>query len=95
MTNFLEKSKTIEKTGEVFVIEKDDYIIVYNKISQSFLIDILSSPFDTTRATAEKDFLNYLGITQEDACKLIIIENTPYFANPQDAGKDYGLNFCQ
>ncbi len=95
MNNFLETSKTIEETGEVFAVEETDYVIIYHKTSDDFLINILSSPFEDIRIKAERDFLQKLGITEENACKLDVVEKTPHFANPDKAGQSFRLSFCE
>lgn len=93
--NFLETSKTIEETGEVFAVENEDYAIIYHKNDKSFLINILSSPFDLSRQKAEGAFLQTLGIDNTSACKLNVVVQTPFFANPDNAGIPYPLSFCR
>lgn len=95
VNNFLENSKTIEKTGEVFIEENRKYSIIYHSPDESFLIYISSSPFETIRSEAENTFLKKLGINEPSACKLSVIEQTPYFANPENSGIQYPLSFCQ
>lgn len=94
VNNFLETSRTIEETGEVFIAEKPEYAIVYHKSNGSFLISILSAPFETIRQNAEEDFLQILGIDKTSACKLDVVVGTPYFANPDNSGIIYPLSFC-
>ncbi len=95
VNNFISKSKNIEKTGEVFAEENADFSIIYHKNDESFLLYISSSPFETVRSAAENVFLQKLGIDKESACRLAVIEQTPFFANPNEAGKVYKLSFCQ
>lgn len=95
VNNFLETSKTIEETGEVFATEKTDYAIIYHKDVGDFLINILSSPFESIRTKAEADFLKTLGITETEACRLSVVIKTPHFANPDKTGQNFPLSFCQ
>lgn len=95
VNNFIETSKTIEETGEVFAAEKDDYVIIYHKDVEDFLLNVLSSPFESIKLEAEADFLKTLGITKIEACRLNVVIKTPRFANPDQAGKDFGLSFCE
>ena len=60
-----------------------------------FFISVVSWPFDEHRLVAEADFLDKLGITDDEACRLNVDETTPAFANPDKAGKTYALSFCR
>ena len=71
-----------------------DYHIFYIPDQEVFFISIVSYPFDDHRIFAEEDFLDKLGITEKEACKLNVNITTPSFANPDKAGTTYGLSFC-
>ncbi len=95
VNDFTKTSRPIEETTEFYVTEKSNYAIIYDSKDNSFLIGILSSPFETNRQTAEEGFLQTLGITKENACLLTVTESTPHFVNPNNAGIIYKLSFCQ
>lgn len=81
--------------GDVLIVDKPHaYQIVYLKSTNSFLISILGSPFEPIRQQAEQQFLILLDISQVQACMLSVTITTPISANPNEAGKDYPLSFC-
>jgi hypothetical protein len=59
-----------------------------------FLVTILGSPFEEYKRKAEEIFHKVLGISQADACRLNVTIGTPYFANPNESGKEYHLSYC-
>jgi len=42
----------------------------------------------------EKRFIELLDISEAEACKLDVIITTPQFVNPEFAGEEYYLSFC-
>lgn len=84
-----------EKENVVEISGNDKYAIVYYKKDSSFLITVTSEPAELNRIDAEKVFLEKVGISKEDACKLNIIVNATFRAggNASDAG-NVGLSFC-
>lgn len=81
--------------GDSLIVNKSSYQIIYHKNLDQFMISILKSPFEDIRQIAEQEFLQ---ITQADVatvCKLDAVVTTPYFANPDLAGKIFPLSFCQ
>jgi hypothetical protein len=94
-------SKIIEKTIRVdnnenhLLLETENYQIIYSGESDSYLIFITGSPFDTYRNQAENNLLKLLEITTQEACLLNIEIATPYFANPEVAGQIFKPGFCK
>ncbi len=82
---------------EIFITlsRTKDYHVFYIPKEKVFFISVVSWPFDEHRLVAEADFLDKLGITNDEACKLNVDETTPAFANPDKAGKTYALSFCR
>lgn len=95
MDNFYKKGEKINPQNDILIEKKDNFQIVYLSQFNKFLISILSSPFETARKEAEVEFLTTLGITEEEACLLNVSITTPFFANPDYAGKDFPLSFCK
>ena len=95
VNNFYKEATEIKKDGFAKFIDKKDYQIMYIPVDNSFLISILSSPFDEIRTEAEKALLDKLKISQQEACYLKVNITTPSYANPEYAGKNYGLSFCE
>lgn len=93
--NFLKMGKEANKEGDWLIVDATSYQIVYFNLNGTFLISILSSPFDKIRSDAEARFIKELGITKEQACNLTVNITTPSFANPSEAGKTRNLSFCQ
>lgn len=93
--------KTAQKIIEATVIMKqtDNYTIIYANDSNEFTIAINahnSAQLDAFRQSAERDLTTMLGISQNDACKLVVHVQVPYAydANLADKNLDYGLSFC-
>lgn len=77
------------------VIQQDNnFSIVYFTKDQAFLITILSEPAQASRILAEQEFLDKLGISQIDACKLTVSLTVPAWVNANLASQDWGLSFC-
>ncbi|QQS61781.1 MAG: hypothetical protein IPN70_02590 [Candidatus Moraniibacteriota bacterium] len=94
---FLEKNKISE-------YENPDYVIYYFlkkspngeiKPEGSVRIILQKKPFEELRALAEKDFLDKLALTKEDACQLDISETILFEIDPEHGGVDFGLSFCE
>jgi len=71
-----------------------DYYFDYYANNQLFVITLTNRDIKTARENAEKDFLNTLQISKEQACKLNIQLGVPFSINEAAAGKNYGLSFC-
>lgn len=84
------------KTGENLVVIKEEpqYTIVHFPNDQGFIISLLNQPMKTARETAEKDFLDALGITKEQACMLRVSLVIPRGVDYELSGKNYHLSFC-
>lgn len=79
---------------DALIVNNEKYQIVYLQKFSKFLITIYDSDFDKTKAIAEKDFLDKLGIDQAAACKLTVEINTIQSVNKELAGKIFPLSFC-
>lgn len=93
--DFLKTPAKVNARGDVWFVAGKTYHLIYYPNSTKFLISILVAPFAKVREEAEKEFLDQLGIVEGEACRLDVVLTTPYFANPDFAGKTYGLSFCQ
>lgn len=69
-------------------------ILFFNKEKEWFLISLYDSDVSAARRDAEQEFLNILGITEGDACKLHVELGVSKDASFDLAGSDYGLSFC-
>lgn len=92
-------SDTFRTTTEVSnvtpITTKGTYEVLYIDDFDEYLITVTESPFDDFRTVAEQGFIKSLGITEEEACGLNVKIATPLFANPDEAGVEYGLSFCE
>ncbi len=93
--NFYQNAEEYSKQGDVQFSSIPQYNLVYLSKFNEFLISILSSPFEETRVLAEKDFIEKLGITEQEASKLTVTVTTSKAINPDFAGKKYRLSFCE
>lgn len=84
----------VNQEKDVLVSENKDYHIVYLALFKKFLITIYNPDFEKTRTFAEKDFLDKLGISETEACKLTVEINTIQSVNKELAGKIFPLSFC-
>ena len=95
MNNFYKISLTPPgQIGEVMFVDETNYKITYFPIDKGFLIAVLGSPFSSIKSEAEQKFIDVLGISKEDACKLLVVATTPYSINPSEAGREYKLSWC-
>lgn len=84
---------TLSGEGVAFK-DTDEYYIAYYPEDQGFLIVIMNSDINRARQNAEKEFVNTLGITNDQACKLKVSLTVPISVNKEAAGGNYGLSFC-
>ena len=80
---------------EFIVIAKNDsYEINYDTTDSGFYLDIKQAPFNANRVLAEASFLNLLGVSRIDACKLTVVEGAETAANSGLKGRSFSLSFC-
>jgi hypothetical protein len=79
---------------EEFLILKNtnDYQITYDTDNNQFFVYASSSPLDAARQKGETAFLSLLGVSQQDACKLNVLEGFPQGSSMANA--QLGLSFC-
>ncbi|OGM01821.1 hypothetical protein A2115_03825 [Candidatus Woesebacteria bacterium GWA1_41_8] len=92
--NFYKEGSPPGSLGEVTFVKKAQYSLTYFPEETGFLLVITSSPFEENRKLAEKDLLQVLGITEADMCKLSVYITTPQIYNPNEAGNNYPLSYC-
>jgi len=73
----------------------DDYLMNFYARDNLFIITIFNSDVETARQKAEKDFLNILGINQNQACQLSVQVLVPLDVNENYGGQNLGLTYCQ
>lgn len=95
MNNFYQNAQTITTDGQaVIMTSTDDYAITYNVSDSSFAIVIESTPLESARQEAESAFLNILGVSRSDACKLTVYEGVPVGVSDEYPGENFPLSFC-
>lgn len=94
VNNFYAGAKISADGTSVLVAETPAYVISYYAPDSSFNILIEQMPFATVRAEAESAFLQKLGISEQDACKLKVQVGAPIGVDPSHAGQNLGLSFC-
>lgn len=76
----------------LILADNSDYQINYDTERSQFAISLKNIPLDAARTKAEADFLNMLGISSGDACRLNVGEWFP--KNSPAGGRELGLSFC-
>lgn len=94
MNNFY-KSQENRSGGNITFFENQQFTLGYVYDINLFTITIISSPFSEIKPAAETQFVKELGISQEDACKLPVQVQTPYFVNYEESQQVYKLSFCK
>lgn len=95
VNNFYKAPQGINPSGDVLIADKSEFQIVFLPQFNQFMLSVLASPFSGVRKVAEEEFLKVLGVGRQEACRLNVVVNTPYFANPDYSKQDYPLSFCQ
>lgn len=86
----------VDKEAEEYrLVETNEYSIVYQKKFDVFIISVTGTPFEQVREKAEQEFLSLTQSTERTACRLNVKIGTPFFANPDLAGKNFPLSFCE
>lgn len=87
--------RTLGFDEQFVVFEKTQgYELNYDSYTSGFSVYISAAPFAANRLTAEKSFLDALGISREDACKLKVFESVSPDVDKKLAGRNLGLSFC-
>lgn len=89
------KQEPTNNRGDILVSDEEYFQTLYFAQEDQFLISVIMSPFNEKRIEAENDFVIRLGISKENACLLDVVITTPKYANPNEAGKNYSLSFCE
>lgn len=94
INNFIETSKKLNAAGDMLLEQTDEYQITYLNIFKTFLITISKTPFEENKTKAENKLLEILGVDKETMCRFDVVITTPHFVDPEHAGKNYALSFC-
>ncbi|MFA5830290.1 MAG: hypothetical protein WC878_00495 [Candidatus Paceibacterota bacterium] len=95
VNDFYRDSKTIVyKDWGAMLKVNPNYKLLYFTLDQSFLVTLIGGDLRTVRIEAEKELLNILGITEKEACRLIVATTVPFDVSERASGQDYGLSFC-
>lgn len=92
--NFYSADVPVDEVQDLVFKETQDYLMVYDPENSSFWLAITGTPFDAWRTVAEQDFLQTLGITESDACRLYVTEGVIYSAGDPNDGIPFPLTFC-
>ena len=95
VNDFNKKAIRVGELEEVLFVNESSYKITYYPQDVAFLIVITGIPFEENRQIAEKRFLEELGIKTTEACKLSVYITTPRAYNPNEAGINYRLSWCE
>lgn len=90
-------NKPIEKNGNWSTLSSGEkYQISYSKEngSDSFYITINAQPVLQVSQQAESEFVQKLGVSNEEACKLPVSISVPNNVDSRLSGYSFGLSFC-
>jgi len=95
VADFINKSTNGKSQNFYTIYQTPDYHLFYIPDQELFYVSITSYPYNEFRPLAEKQLLQSLGITREEACMLNVDLTTTTRANPDKAGEVYGSSFCE
>ena len=95
VNDFYKIAQKVMPNGDVILSDNSDFQLVYFGKSDYFQLSINDSPFEEVKSRSENELLRILNINKEDACSLKLRITTPFYANPDFAGKKYSLSFCE
>jgi hypothetical protein len=87
-------TKILDSYNDAVIKESIDYTIEFQPGIPGFFIQLLGNNLYLARENAEQGFLDKLGITKEDACRLDVTLGVHYSTNEKASGSAYGLSFC-
>ena len=83
----------LSKNGVAFE-DNNDYYMAFYPQDNGFLIVINNADVISAGEKAEKNFMEQLGITKEQACKLKVSITVPYDVSEEYSGEVFGFSFC-
>lgn len=86
-------AKEFTTQGDALTDKTDTYSIVYLRQFDEFIITVDAEPFESNRLAAELNFIERLGVTQQDACRLNVSISPP--KKEDSLTPRYKLSFCQ
>lgn len=95
VNNFYNANPMVTDGGTAVILASTtDYLITYDTTASDFWIGIEPAQWNAARGGAEQALLGVLGISQADACKLVVSESGFYSATSTIAGQSFPLSFC-
>ncbi len=91
--NFLTNPIRSSVDGAVLFLKTESLEALYYKKYDQFNL-IISSSSAQVRNRAEQEFLQKLGVSKQDACRLDVVVNSPYVPNPNLLMPKRTLSFC-
>ena len=95
VNNFRKNAEVIENGAEYFV-DKEEYNASYYPPNNEFVVTLLANQdIENIRKEAESDFINALGISKEDACKLkVFLYVSAALTTDKSLYQNHGFSFC-
>jgi hypothetical protein len=90
--NFYKNIIRTAEGGSVVLAENNDYVILFNRAGNEFLLTVMGVPARTAQTRAEADFLGKLGIVEAQACRLAATVIIPMQGSIP--GRSGPLSFC-
>jgi hypothetical protein len=95
MRDFKHNLEPVATGADYYLADTDRYSIFYNGAQDEFQISILAEPVTEVRVAAERELLDKLGISQDDACELRVYVTGPVSVDQQfDGHTNLNLTFC-
>ena len=86
-------TEKLSRNGVAFK-DNNDYYMAFYPQDNGFLIVINNTDVVSAERKAESSFLDQLGITKEQACKLKVSITVPFDISEKYSGGIYGFSFC-
>lgn len=95
VNNFYPTAQLISQEKQtVTLVENEQFGILFYTSDSSFVVTLNSKPFGPARKAAEKTFLEKVGVSKVEACKLMVVEGVPQSATNTFIAVDIKLSFC-
>lgn len=95
VNDFGKIGRVIDDKGDMVFSDNGKYQVMYLPLFKIFYVTVLEAPFEQNRILAQNYFIQTLGITREQSCRLTVYVDTIAAVDPIKGGKKYNLSWCR
>lgn len=95
VNDFGKIGRVIDAKGDMVFTDNSSYQVMYLPLFKIFYVTVLEPPFEQNRILAQNYFIQTLGITREQSCRLTVYVDTTVAVDRQKGGKKYNLSWCR